>query len=549
MTSENFLINFFDKLVPREFKKDKFLKGVYYFYKQEKYIIVESHGKSTKKLRDNPPSLFECYIDYLMRNKEFADDNEKAIELESLCDDIVDTILNKEIDEEIATGFISKEEKKRAVLRAGKDPETMKVLNQEINTKNNENTKNNKKSKESIIASRDLRSKLEEANDSTKLVARAKASYKGKKIVLNKEKALHVLSAFVQQSAIMTFEEPVQETTEEDEKFKEKASDNIVDEISNGTSYVDIYGDEIIEEARELPEAQPDLVFGQRSDMMNVWHDTESKCQELMKQDVWAGLISKLFFIDTSDITVNTKKIKTVDLDETIDVLPVEKFKSLYTGTEYKTSTRLLNTFPVEETVRLAKNKIKCIYVCTGSQMVIGGNADQGIDCNESMVYMTSTYSAGLARALHAYPLLPSQVLMCRNVLVFKNMEYKIKPVNQWQRIAVVNSPTRFRPALNIEDIKQNEVDDRLFSSKTKFKHEKHRLELKKNLAGVIELCLFFGYDVIILDDRAICDNQLPAHEVAKIIREVTNSFFGRVKEFIICISKAKVFNVFRHYF
>ncbi len=557
MASEKFLIKFFDQLSPQEFKKDKFLKGVYKFYKQERYIIISDKngtGKVIKKLRDNPPSLFVCYTDYLVRNKEFEDDNERSMELKRLYKEIVDTMLYKEIDDEINTGFITKEEKKRAMLRAGRDEKTIKSIQDQME-------KMDKKTIDKKTL-RDLKSRAEDTTDriSTKDIMYTskdtdetqdtlKVQGKKKKVILDKEKALQVLSAFIQQSQIMTYEEPEQETTEEDEKIKEKASGGMMDDISAGTTFIDIDGEEIQEDARLLPEAVPDLVFGQRSDMMNIWRDTESKCQELMQQDVWAELISKVFFIDTNEITSNTKKIETVELEETIDILPVEKFKQLYTNNQYKTEMRLLNTHPINETVRLAKNKIKCIYICTGSQMVTGGNADQGIDCTESMLWMTSTYSAGLARALHAYPLSLSHILLCRNVLVFKDTNYKIKPLNQWQRIAVMNAPARFRPILNIEDMKQGEIDERIFHAKTHFKYEKDKATFKKSLTGAIEVCLFFGYDVIVLDDRAIEDNQLPAHDVAKIMRDVFNSFFGRVKEFIIAIHKAKSFNVFRYHF
>jgi hypothetical protein len=549
MSSEKFLIKFFAQLSPNEFKKDRFLKGVYKFYKQERYIVMndrDNSDKVVKKKRDNPPSLFECYTDYLIRNKEFEDDNEKRMELKRLYKDIVETILYKEIDSEVNTGFVTKEEKKRAMLRAARDVKTIKSIEEQMK-------KIEKKTIDNKIL-RDLRSKAEDDDDkiSTKSImysGQNDNTVKKTKIVVDKEKALQVLSVFIQQSLIVTYEEPNREATEEDEKFKEKASDNIIDEISNGTTYIDINGEEVLEDARELPEAKPDPMFGQRSDMMNIWRDTESKCQELLQQDIWAELISKLFFIDTEDIAKKPDKIKTAYLEETRDILPVEKFTSLYTNNQYKTEIKLLNTYPVEETVRLSKNKVKCAYLCAGSQMVIGGNADQGIDCTESMLYLTSTYSAGLAKALHAYPLKLSQVLLCRNVLVFKNTSYKVKPITQWQRIVVINSPSRFRPALNIDDIRQDATDERLFSSKTHFKHEKDKLEFKKNLASAIEVCLFFGYDVIILDDRSIEDNQLPAHDVAKLTREVLTSFFGRVKEFIICISKSKSFNVFRYYY
>ena len=73
MSSEKILIKFFSQIKPEEFKRDTFLESVYQFYVKEKYI-TDPNNKSIVKLRENPPNLFTCYMDYLLRNKEFNND-------------------------------------------------------------------------------------------------------------------------------------------------------------------------------------------------------------------------------------------------------------------------------------------------------------------------------------------------------------------------------------------------------------------------------------------------------------------------------------------
>ena len=507
MSSEKILIKFFSQIKPEEFKRDTFLESVYQFYVKEKYI-TDPNNKSIVKLRENPPNLFTCYMDYLLRNKEFNNELERNTELKNIYSEITEMMLYGDPDKEVESGFLSKEEKE--------------------------------KSKQRFKNNRETETKHEKVHDPS-----------SKKIVLDKKKALKVLSVFIQQSIIVTYENPDLTATEDEERTREQISSDILNDVKKGTTFTDIKGVSIDEKGRELPVAKPDEIFRQRNEMMNIWRDTESKCQELLRQQVWETLLTKLYFIDTKhmfevkSLGVIPDKIETIFTSETSYSLPREILLNSYTGGKYKTVIRLSNEHPINDYINVSKNKEKCIYICTGSQMVIGGNADQGIDCNESMLYMISTYSAGISKALHAYPLNVYQALLCRNVLVFKDFNYKIKPVQQWQRIAVLTAPVKFRP--NLVSTKKDDID--IYARETNFKKTEDADDFKNSLIGSIETCLFFGYDTIILDDRAIEDNRLPAYAVMRIMYDVLHMFNGRVREFIISINKSKSFNVFREKF
>ena len=446
MASEKFLTKFFSKLTKDDFTNNVFLDDFYKFYKK---------SKST--------NIFQYYIDYLLRNQEFQDENDKSNATTDICNEIKNCMLLKE-------------------KNSAEHKTTVKV---------------------------------------------------------NKTKALKVLNDFIEKSSIITYENPNEISNEQDEQFR-------------GAIYANITSDIINIDGRKLPIPQPDLEFGKRSDMMNVWRDTETKCKKLCEDTSLDMLVSKLFFIDTKQMELKPSKITTVESKEINELLPVEKFISNYSGQKYNTNIKLTNTIPLEEALVQANKKIKTLYICTNSQMVQGGNADQGVDVQESMLYLTSTYSVGISKALYAYPLLISQILLCPNVLVFKNTKYQELPMDKYQRLTVMCCTNQWRPKLvnskyidlSIEDPKKY-----LYEPETVFYTNDTYVSLSKSFANALETALFFGYDSLILDDRAIEDNNIPAHLMAKMLKNVLHAYNGRFKDIIIAVNKTGSFNIFKHYF
>ena len=481
MSSEKFLAKFFEKLTKEDFKKDPFLLAFYKFFKKSK-----------------SQDLFRCYIDYVVRNREFTDANERIIALNELYDEIRNDILYKDENASTDVEFISTKERKETM-----DRQHVKVAK------------------------------------SKKVSATNSLPVQNGPVKVNKAKALRVLSTFIKQSSIITYEDPNEISNEQDEKFRDDTQANIIDEIVN-------------RDGRELPIPQKDIEFGKRSDMMNIWRDTEAKCQKLCEEPKLDALISKLFFIDTKQLEQRPNNITSVEMEEVKELLPVESFVHGYSKQKYNTIVKLTNTIPIDEAVFRAKQKIKTLYICAGSQMVQGGNADQGIDVQESMLYMTSTYSVGISKGLHTYPLSIDQVLICQNVLVFKDTKYQELPMNKYQRIAVMCCPNQWRPKLinpKFTDVSTEEPKTYLYDTKTTFKSIANYKTIAKSFANALETALFFGYDTIVLDDRAIEDNLVPSHSMAKMMQEVLKVYSGRFREVIIAANKAASFNVFRHYF
>ncbi len=482
MASEKFLVKFFSKLTKEDFKSDAFLAAFYKFFKKSK-----------------SKDLFQCYIDYILRNREFQDENERVTALKELYDEIKDTILIKDEDASTDLGFVSEKERSESQTRHA----------------------------------------VQESVPAKKKKVKTTSLPQTGTVKVNKAKAMRVLSGFIKQSSIITYEDPNEISNEQDEKFRDNTQANIVDEIVNL-------------DGRELPKPHPDIEFGKRSDMMNIWRDTEAKCKKLCEEPTLDLLVSKLFFVDTQQLAAKPNKLQTVELEEINELLPVETFVATYSKVKYNTTIKLVNSIPLDEAVTRAKQKIKTLYICTGSQMVQGGNADQGIDVQESMLYMTSTYSVGISKALHAYPLTINQVLICPNVLVFKDSKYQELPMNKYQRIAVMCCPNQWRPKLlnpKFADLSSEEPKKYLYDTKTTYESSVNYTNIIKSMANVLETALFFGYDTIVIDDRAIEDNNAPAHLTAKMLKEVLNIYNGRFKEVVIAVNRAASFNVFRHYF
>lgn len=484
--SEKFLAQLFSKFKTADFNRNELLKSFHEYYKSE------------KKKKEEHVTLFECYIEYVTRNIDHKE-NEKDENIKKLCDKI-----------------------KRSILKISR-----------------------------------AKQKTQTSGSSEKKVVK-----------INMAAALKVLSNFIEESSIVTYDDPEQEYNEKDEEFMETATGNIMDEVLL----------EYKKKGKKLPDPQPDVVFGQRSEMLSIWQDTRKKCEELItSNEQLMKLLTKIFYVDTAPfighksfakqtqintILLQSEPIPQIEHQTKTDgsktfkvdyvkeiILPSENFIACYSSAQYNTVVTLTNNQPIDDIISRTKDKIRSIYICSGSQNICGGNADQGIDVTESMLYMTSSYSIAIDKVTHAYPLGQSHAVLCPNVLIFKSSKYATLPVSQWKKVAVMNLPSKYKPATNIKDLfSSDRFDDRIYDINTTISHEYFE-QIKSTLIGGVELALFFGYDTIILDDRGIADNWIPAHSVARIIREVTDIFKGRVKEFVISVPKAKSFSVLRYYF
>jgi hypothetical protein len=423
--------------------------------------------------------LFSCYIGYITRNTEFENNNDRIEYIEDLYKRIVDDILNRTVKTPSLTDIVLKSPKVE-----------------------------------------------EPAQDAP--------------IKLSKSASLAVLSKYICDSSIITYEDPNQDisNTIEDEIFRNDTTHNIEKEI--------------LQDGRVMPKGKKDTELNNRNHLMNIWRETEDKCNVICHDAQMQQMLSKIYYIDVSLFNTKQSTITTIADNPTavmeaeknnkkyISLIPITTLNAVYSNKLYKTKIRIYNSDPVFE----SKIRLKSAYICAGSGMVQGGNADQGLSVTESMLYLTTSYSIASTKAVHSYPLLKNHVLVCPNVLVFKDLQYKTLPMPEYKRISVICAPSPWRPKLN----NTNGDTPDLFDVKTKYMYKDKFNDARQYLANVFEVALYRGYDTIILDDRGICDNLLPCHETAIMVRDVINMYKDRFEEIIIAITNITIYNIYKQY-
>jgi hypothetical protein len=361
-----------------------------------------------------------------------------------------------------------------------------------------------------------------------------------KDFIINKEHTMIVLSNFIDNSYIITYENPNELSNQDDQDYRENVTNIMLDEIQNL-------------DKRILPIAKKDEKFSEQLELLSIWQETENKCNNLKLESSLYKILNKAYYIDSSLVKNKPQYITTVIDSKINDKLPFQTLTSKYTNLSYNLDLKLVNFDPLFTTKSLSKTK-KTIYICAGSQMVLGGNADQGLNVSELSLYMNSTYSIPLENALHAYPLSLNNVILCPVVLIFNDVNYKLLPNNEFQSISVLNSPSKWRPNLNNLDLTELELDhseiNELYKMpKTTFANKIDLENCITHINNSIELALFFGYNNIVFDDLAISDNYLPAYQIAKILKTTIMQFKSRLDTVIVSIKSSENYNIFKTIF
>ena len=353
-----------------------------------------------------------------------------------------------------------------------------------------------------------------------------------------RENVMFILSDYIKQSIIV-----VADNNTDNTDIPEQIHEAIYNHL-----FVNDEGDDF--KAVVLPESQ---VMAEQTTRMSIWYNTYSKCSDLKKNsNSLVAQLSKFYLIELSNII---GKIKNLDVGKkmqintdflespypdmktkkTYYIIPPELLENKYSNANYTSRVIVLKKHPLDEVVKQSKEKINPVYIMTGSPIVCGSNSEQGINSNESKLYLTSTYSIATEIPSAAFPLRFSQALSCNKILVFKNEKYELLPTSEWVKISVINSPSLFRP--NVTKTKSNTMYD---ASYTVIDYEKTVYKIK----GTFELALFMGHDNIIIDDCGIVDNQLPIRQTLEILRDCINEFKGRFRQITVCTENENIFGV-----
>jgi hypothetical protein len=340
---------------------------------------------------------------------------------------------------------------------------------------------------------------------------------KDKKISIKKTIAIEVLSDFIKQSSIIS-----------DDNEDSDENDQTIHDDTVGIMISDMQKD-----GRSIPNAVKDSSFMQRNKLLEIWYDTKHLCHNLKEtQEELCNLLHKSYLIDLKKVTYKTSNI--TFFPETKELI------RKYSNVDYKTNIKIINISPIDFIYRESD---KYIYICAGSYITCGGYSEQGIRVVESPLYLNTTYSISLENTVIWYPLDITDSIFCPNVLIMKE-NYNKLPISSWKKIAILNVPSPYKPKTNIKEQDYNKFDDALFDNRTIMTEIKEELLIKKIL-GAFELCLYLGYDNVILDDRGIEDNWIPVHQTATIMKNIAKKFSGRFKNIIFCVENIKIYNIF----
>ena len=585
--SKRFLKSVISKLKTRDWEKDTCLIGFYNALLQEK--------------KNNPEtSVFQYYLEYLIRNdsrimaaeekKEHA--NIKSKRIDELCVEIYDATMNPKDEPELAE-FVTKKDLRKAPTKDSSKKfiksEIKEVLDDDMpqrmrhiydlhddgtktllrvepimsNARSDKALKRKrkvyaiktvtvkttsgkkKKKKKKILVRTELI--IEDPPITKKKSAKKSAGKptvssngKTKKITMNKQQFLQVLSKFIKYSNIAEMENPQENNGKMDEEFRERG--------------VEVITDHIIKERGKMPIAKKDADFGRKNKLLDVWQETEAKCKMFIKTDKMARVIKKFYFIDGTDLKtdqnccIETMSGSEILEDTQADNLPVEELKSSWLNTQHRTRVTVLNSHPMTEAMNRMRNKIKVVYVPTASRMIPGGGSDQGIETGETSLYYSSSYYMCVSELSDFYPLEHHWIIYCPSVLVFKDHtkdRYPMLDPRHGGTLPIIIAGTPYQPKNNITDQDKYTVDSRLYDKRTKLTDPK---EFVDQLTNIFNAALFFGHDVVILDDRGVNDFWLPAHHVAKIMQSVINKFRNNFSEIVIAIKNKHLYGIFQKY-
>jgi hypothetical protein len=554
ISSEKFLRKFFEKITDKDFASDRVLAAFYIGYKKYIETCLEEEKKTGVSIPVTP--LFQYYTEYLIRNKTL-NETQKKEEIQLLYNNIKESIFNLNAieKEDVNPRFGRKQEEAQSVDEVVKSPTN--EVKQEVKTlvkpivkqpikkivkplgkvavKTNVPAvvKTNVPAVVKTNVNTSISTPVQSADQTSLSTPQITQVDNLAKIKLNKKHALNVLSEFIKQSFIITYDDPDIDVTQEDEDFRDNTTNVITQEI--------------IRDMGCLPPAQKDIEFNRRNDMIELWRKCEAKIIKFIENEMFAKLLKKIYFLDSKDINTSSS-VKTI-FNKTIETtLPQETIMSRYIPVAHATKLCVVQNDALSETISRTKQGVKSVIVLDEMQFIPGGDSDQGRESRITPIYYSSSYSMCLSDISAMYPLENTQLFYAPCVLVFKNHKlpnYPVLGATEGKNIAAIASAPRYRPDTDLNDLDKYKMDERLYLASTRYKHPEKFIE---QLTGIFNTALFFGFDTIILDDRGVEDNWSPVVHTAILMGHVINQFKGKFKEIVVAIQEPHLFNTFRKY-
>ena len=148
--------------------------------------------------------------------------------------------------------------------------------------------------------------------------------------------------------------------------------------------------------------------------------------------------------------------------------------------------------------------------------------SDQGIETNETLLYLSSSIMINDDQSLNYYPLDENTFLFYPRVLIFKNYNdknYSLLDKDNVKIISLLNSSPPI--GNNIERM------------------------IRKKLINTFKLCAFLGFSVIIFDDWGVKDFNIPVNLLLTIFKDVILDYGNNFKKIIFGIKNKELYNIY----
>jgi hypothetical protein len=264
-----------------------------------------------------------------------------------------------------------------------------------------------------------------------------------------------------------------------------------------------------------------DSDFQRKGQNLSIWVDTETKCQKLIEHnEEFKKMVKRSIVINLNDVEYgNPRNIKVTTLtwvvEKTLQCKKVEDYINPVWSALNKPTIHIENITPLEKTTALKKAQVKCIYVCSGHNLLAGGGSDMGFTTNETSLMLSSTYYLAISEHNDLYPLPHNTVIAIPNVLVFKNPVYPHNTIvsNESVKISVICATPIYNSKNNVTD-KLTEFNDRLLLPHATFENED---KFYNYCVSFLKCASMYNFDTVIVDDLGYKEYFLPLHGCIKI--------------------------------
>lgn len=445
--AEKFLAHLFKSLKENDFKHSKWLQSFYAQYKLE-----------ARSQRDKCMSLFEFYMEFITRSKQF-DDPRNTVDQVRLCETIRDRIIGPEANTTKAVQY-----KRRHALD---------ILSEFI--------------EQSFV-------EVEQEEEITESVRE------------QREELTNIIAAELHQLGIKL---PVAMPDAINQQISRRL--NIWNEINARCN--EIYeratqSSEVSDRYSKLLQILQRVYLFTLTDIASASHIYS----ETIEQE-------NVHVLDNESFKCTSLLLPCERFERrTASVAPLDPAQSV-SSTSTSTTVKYYNYSPMRLLREISASKP--LYICSGSHWTPGGNANQGFDSAESKLYLTSTYNIAIERACAAYPLKPFQVCYTPRIMVLSNENYMQMEPNDWYTVAVLMAPTTYMPATNLPQQEKTDVrmyDQRIFSKKAAMIDT---TELEAQLTRYMAFAQFMDFSQVVIDDLSVTINTIPVYDAASVLRRV----------------------------